>query len=422
MSQPAAPDKAGGKSQLLRNPMLGKAAIALAVYEGTVQLVDRAQGEWRNRFAYTVSVTENDPIYAGVHSWLLTVLPTDRHRSLMVGAGSSSRRGGLEAPDPDVPDQVATPLQLMFNDQRPRRVVVDGHRMTVEVDAQEVRSTDREMKPDKITFTTRTYAGQQAVVAHLRRIHDQRRTDRPPVLRMVNQWGSWRKRTDLPPRTLESVILPAGQRDRIAGDLGRFLAEEDTYNRLAIPWHRGYMFHGPPGTGKTSLVKALANEFSLDLWYVSLSDLTAESSLMGLLSDVGPRSMLLLEDIDTVEITHQRETQQGKISMSSLLNALDGVATPHGLVTVMTTNHFDRLDPALTRAGRMDLVEKLDYPTPSSVRALYRHFYETEFHGALPDASTTSQAAIAEALKRHLDDPAAGADALTQLCQVGERR
>lgn len=418
MSRPVKPDQ--GKSPLLRNPVLGKAAVGLAVYEGAVQLIDRARSEWRDRFAYTVSVTENDPIYAGVHAWLLTVLPTDRHRSLMVGAGTS-RRGGPEEGSPESPE-AATPLQLMFNDQRPRRVVVDGHRMTVEVDAQEERHRDREFKPDKITFTTRSYTAQQAVVAHLRRIHDARSTDRPPVLRMVNQWGGWRKRSDLPPRTLDSVVLPPAQRQRIVGDMARFLDEEETYNRLAIPWHRGYMLHGPPGTGKTSLVKALSNEFHLDLWYVSLSDLTAESSLMSLLSEVGPKSMLLLEDIDTVEISHERETAQGKISMSSLLNALDGVATPHGLITVMTTNHFDRLDPALVRAGRMDVIEELGYPSRSEVRALYRHFYGRDFPGYLDDSVDVSPAAIAEALKCHLGDAAAGADALVQLCKVGQLR
>jgi chaperone BCS1 len=210
---------------------------------------------------------------------------------------------------------------------------------------------------------------------------------------------------------MDSVSLPREQKDRIIADLGGFLEAEDKYNRLAIPWHRGYMFYGPPGTGKTSLVKALANHFNLDLWYISLSDLSAESSLLQLIGGVGPRSMLLLEDIDTVKITHDRDSSEsGKISTGSLLNTLDGVATPHGLITVMTTNRFDILDPALKRAGRMDLIEELAYPSKSTVREMFEHFYEdtTMFAGIkdnefIEKQISTSQ--IAEIFKRHMDDP-----------------
>ena len=184
------------------------------------------------------------------------------------------------------------------------------------------------------------------------------------------------------------------------------------------------MFHGPPGTGKTSLVKALANEFNLDLWYLSLSDLKAESSLLGLLSEVGPRSILLLEDIDIMKITHDRDgADQGTISMSSLLNTLDGVATPHGLITIMTTNNFEVLDPALTRAGRMDMIEKLDYPSLNSISNMFEYFYGEIpvqiLTGAHPDSFDTpikdlSTSMIAEIMKRHLKDPKGAAQAISE--------
>jgi chaperone BCS1 len=228
---------------------------------------------------------------------------------------------------------------------------------------------------------------------------------------------------------MESVAMPAEQKNRIVEDLRTFLAAEDHYNRLAIPWHRGYMFHGPPGTGKTSLVKGLACEFNLDLWYISLSDLNAESSLLALLAEVGPRSLLLLEDIDTARITHDRDgADQGKISMSSLLNTLDGVATPHGLITVMTTNRFDILDPALTRVGRMDLVEELGCPLRSTIDSMYKHFYgqnlvwpaghrrkDVIFKG-------TSTAQISEVFKRNMTDAKGGTKALMELLKVEEKR
>lgn len=418
---PAQPAVTRPARPLARHASLGRAAAAVALYEGLTQVAERGQKLWRDRFAYTVTVTERDPIYTDVHDWLRSILPTDRHRSLVVHSTSPHDHQASPVDDPGQPER-RIPLRIMFNDQRPRRVQVDGHQLTVVVESAESKTTrERETTPDRITFTARTHAGQQAVVTHLRRLHAQRRHDRSPVLRMVNQWGSWRARSDLPPRSLTSVALSTDQRDRIVTDLRGFLDAEERYNCLAIPWHRGYMFHGPPGTGKTSLVKALASEFRLDLWYVSLSDLTAEASLMGLLSEVGPRSMLLLEDIDTVAITHDRDTQQGKISMSSLLNALDGVATPHGLITVMTTNHFDKLDPALTRAGRMDVVEELTHATPAVVTALFAHYFDTRLtidEDAWPSVTT---AAVSEVLKRHLDNPNRAAAALDELFAARRR-
>ena len=117
--------------------------------------------------------------------------------------------------------------------------------------------------------------------------------------------------------------------------------------------------------------------------------------------------MLLLEDIDTLKITHDRDSaESGKISTGSLLNTLDGVATPHGLITVMTTNRFDILDDAIKRAGRMDLVEELGYPTMDTIQDLYKHFYghSVEFHNKAP-MNQVSTSEVAEILKRNFDEP-----------------
>lgn len=402
----------------------GKAAVALAIYDGANRAYSQSRELWRSHFAYSVAVSERDPLYSDVHSWLLSIMPDERHRSLLVSSGNSRSYDDLEPTSDSGGSNKPTPLTIRFDDKAVRKVIIGGHNVSVQLhNPAEVAESAivREPEPKKILFVCKSYMAQKAVIKELERINSARRKERKAVLRMVNSWGSWRTRSDLPPRTLPSVSLPDLQMNRIVKDLEAFLASEDRYNRLAIPWHRGYMFHGPAGTGKTSLVKALACHFNLDLWYISLSDLKAESGLMGLLSEVGPRSILLLEDIDTIKITHDRDSsEQGTISMSSLLNTLDGVATPHGLITMMTTNRFEILDTALTRAGRMDLIEKLDFPSQGTVAMLFHHFY-----GRYPDwhydensdkpIEGLSTAQVAELFKHHLNNPEAAEKAVLPL-------
>lgn len=399
-----------------------KAGVAVAVYEGASKLYTTSKEYWRNHYAYSVDISEKDLLYSEVNEWLITTLPQEKHRSLMVSTSRTHRDGYADPDEGSMLAPGAKPLTIHFNENTPRTMLIEGH--TVRVTLHKADGTENKMREpeySRIEFVTRTYAAQQAILRQLEVLNSKRAKTRKAVLKMVNQWGGWTTRSDLPPRTLDSVALPPDQKSRVIGDLRTFLDAEDQYNRLAIPWHRGYMFYGPPGTGKTSLVKALANEFNLDLWYVSLSDLKAESSLLSLLSEVGPRSLLLLEDIDTMKITHDRDnSEQGTISMSSLLNTLDGVATPHGLITVMTTNRFDVLDPALTRAGRMDLVENIDFPSLDTLAEMYKHFYEKTpnwevlYSGRERDVSIEglATAQISEIMIRHMTDPEGASKAI----------
>lgn len=335
------------QNPLLRNPALGRAATALAVYEGAVQVSQRIRGQWRERFAYTVTVTQGDPIYSDVHQWLVGMIPETKNRALAV----SSRRGRSDEPvtTEDPGRTTGEPLRIMMNAEKRRRIEVDGHSIWVMLHKPENSPTATTRQGDfldKIEFTCRTHDAQQAVLGHLRRIHAER-DNRKPMLSMVTAWGQWRSRGDLPMRSLSSVILPADQKNAIVEDLRMFLASEERYNRLAIPYHRGYLFHGDPGTGKTSLVRGLASEFGLDLWYISLADLKDDASLLNLLAEVGPHSILLLEDIDTIRVSHDRESRPGQVSMEDQTGVLMGAED------VLNVSH----DTPLARLTTADVAE-----------------------------------------------------------------
>ena len=191
--------------------------------------------------------------------------------------------------------------------------------------------------------------------------------------------GDWMRARLGSRRPLASVVLKAGQSEALLGDLERFYGARERYAELGIPWRRGYLLFGPPGTGKTSLVTALASELRLNVCTLSLaSPVVTDEKIHTLLAAVPQRSLLLIEDVDAFFRQRDAAHSQVKLSFSGFLNALDGVATQEGNVLFMTTNHADRLDDALIRAGRIDERVELGACDADQLRRLYLKFQPDE--------------------------------------------
>src|SRR5207237_9275646 len=101
------------------------------------------------------------------------------------------------------------------------------------------------------------------------------------------------------PRPLRGVILDGHQAEELLADMKEFLAGHDWYRQVGVPYRRGYLLHGPPGNGKTSVVKALAGELGLSIYLLMLSDPDMNDNRVNdLLAHVPERNLVLLEDVD----------------------------------------------------------------------------------------------------------------------------
>lgn len=339
---------------------------------------------------YFITIEEGDTLFETMLDWLTTHTPTEDKQNLLAEA------------EHDYSNDGPPKLRIIHETEDANTYIIDGHEVIVEITTTKPKSRkkqsplaqwERELFGDltgpeiadnrdrasgfslskNIVFTMNSMAARDATVLFLRdRI--QTLDKREPRFLSLGTTG-WRRRAGTIYRPLDSVVLDGDQRDEIVRDLQFFLEQEDRYLSLGLPWHRGYLFHGPPGTGKTSLAQALACHFKLDVYFIALSTVESDNKLMDAIGDLDSgRSLLVLEDIDVVHAAKIRDDNRRGVTLAGLLNALDGIGTPHGLITVMTTNDIDILDPALIRPGRVDKKLEITYVNDDQLQRICERF------------------------------------------------
>ena len=189
-------------------------------------------------------------------------------------------------------------------------------------------------------------------------------------------------------RPIESVILDKGIKERIIADVQDFLDSSTWYYDRGIPYRRGYLLHGPPGSGKSSFIQSLAGHLDYNIAILNLSERgLTDDRLNHLLTVIPKRTLVLLEDADAAFNNRRTQTDAdgyrgATVTFSGLLNALDGVASAEERILFLTTNHIDRLDAALVRPGRIDMTVRIGEATRWQASRLWHRFYgEQDEHG-----------------------------------------
>jgi chaperone BCS1 len=145
---------------------------------------------------------------------------------------------------------------------------------------------------------------------------------------------------------------------------------KDRYIRFGRAYKTAFLLTGIPGSGKSSLVKSIARKLRRPIYMLNFSKSMNDETFINLMSQLKDDSILLIEDIDAFFV--DRQPVNINISFSALINFMDGVlGKGNGVITFLTANNPDRLDPALIRPGRVDIILKFNYPKKQEVKAAF---------------------------------------------------
>ncbi|XP_006664545.2 AAA-ATPase At3g28540-like [Oryza brachyantha] len=246
------------------------------------------------------------------------------------------------------------------------------------------------------------------------------------------------------PATFDTLAMDPVKKDELIEDLKMFQKGKEYHHRVGKAWKRGYLLYGPPGTGKSSLISAMSHFLGYDVYDLDLTAAgTTNNELRKLFLNTTDRSIIIIEDIhairqdlttmfnDKKKVTNGDELQQlrlprdswyerDRVTLSGLLNLIDGLWSAFGgeRIFVLTTNHFDQLDPALIREGRMDMRIEMSYCRLEAFRVLAGNYLGITDHpsfveiGQLLSETETTPAVVAHNLmprgKRNAQECLAG--------------
>jgi chaperone BCS1 len=249
------------------------------------------------------------------------------------------------------------------------------HLVLIHRQREEADNTSKFKEHTEITFFTRSKKIVEAFSEDVKKMAGTSDEEFTSVPLYINSGTWWSRAGKLPLRSMDTIFTADDAANTILKRLMEFNSKRAENHRLGLPHRIGVLLFGPPGNGKSSLIHALASALGRSVYYLNLGSVDSDQQLTDLVCTPRDYSkiMLVLEDFDAAGANTSRETTsapaaEGKspdgepkkpITLSAMLNILDGLIAPDGLMTIATTNHPERLDEALRRPGRFDMSVEL---------------------------------------------------------------
>jgi SpoVK/Ycf46/Vps4 family AAA+-type ATPase len=187
----------------------------------------------------------------------------------------------------------------------------------------------------------------------------------------------WENINKKPTRDINTLYFSDNMHLKLLDEIKHFLSveEEREYREYGIPYKYNILLEGYPGTGKTSLITAIASELNYNIATISFDRDLTDKSLFRSLKNMPPKTILLLEDIDVLfKERKENDNHKSSLSFSGLINGLDGCGSIDKQIIFMTTNYACNLDCALKRPGRVDKIISFDYCSKAQIKIMYDKF------------------------------------------------
>ncbi|KAK0478682.1 BCS1 N terminal-domain-containing protein [Armillaria luteobubalina] len=407
--------------------------LKLVVIGGTVETARRASvSAWNgfvDSFFLTAHFSQEDYPYDWLMHWLSKQPAWGRSREFEITTRSTGRNGLTQSTTGDLDEDEEDEDDALVHGRRKRKVAfmpsIDTTH-TIYYRGHWLRITRTKRYPDyghgsslKISVVARNNDILKKLVLEAKREYEKDAEHRVHIFLADTSYPCWRWNGARQKRPMSSIVLQPGVKDMLLADCKDFLCSEEWYAergniillmgegtddaklRIGIPFRRGYLLHGVPGSGKTSLIHSLAGELGLDIYVVSLSSKgMSDNTLTTLMGHVPSRCILLLEDLDAAftrsvsrdststgaptttsttagtSDTNTTNNDGSTLSLSGLLNSLDGVAAAEG-----------------RRPGRMDVWVNFTHATKWQAEGIFKCFFP--FKPSSVNASTPPVAAAA---------------------------
>lgn len=402
-------------AQFIPNQKLRNSISIFASGAGILRLAKDKYDEWNEDNVYTIRIINDGVLEKIVDDWINDTVQENGIYNIDVSSKSQYYRSKSIDPTDYLSHSMSNDVEY--------DIVVAGHKISVYKNRISNRDSNHPVRddggsaPSVVLITCRTPTARKAILTKLN--EDARRTEggRPKKYTPATYGDEFNQNGFVQLRPINSVVLKEGQIEALIESIHSFRSNEDKYNFFGIPYHHGILLYGPPGTGKTSVVSALAVHFGLDVFMVNLSAVKDDDELMSLLSSTPAGSILLLEDVDIVSAMKERTDDNAGVTMSGILNVLDGFSTPHGLVTILTTNDINNLDKAILRPGRVDHAEEINNLNQEQLERMCQHFlgFIPQDLPSITEDDNISPADIMSCIKINLDDMPKAANDIIKL-------